>query len=186
MTKKKSSFSFLPKIEILIILVFFASFMAWAISKCDATQKSFQDEEPVESTNITNDNTSTIDSASLPPTLSNAGEDDDTPQLSGTTSPNSQPTVSQQPQYSKLYITIDGLKMRSGPSLDSTVITQMKLFEQVDFLNEFTDSTYQINLGYEMADEPWFKIKYRGQVGWVYGAGVNFYKKKREGAFSGN
>ena len=42
MTKKKTSF--LPKVEVLIILVFFASFMVWAISKCDATKKSFQDE----------------------------------------------------------------------------------------------------------------------------------------------
>lgn len=185
MTKKKKGF--LPKIEILIILVFFASFMAWAISKCDATQKSFQDDEPVESTDPTANDTPTIDSVNVPMENSNntfpSGE---APQLSGNTPTLGQPTVSQQPVYSKLYITIDGLKMRTGPSLDSAVISQMKLFERVDFLNEFTDSTYQINLGYEMADEPWFKIQHRGKQGWVYGAGVNFYKKKREGAFSGN
>ncbi len=184
MTKKKTSF--LPKVEVLIILVFFASFMAWAISKCDATQKSFQD-DTVEETASTADDTPTIDSldASTPESIDPfpSGE---APQLSTNTPTVSQPTVSQQPRYSKLYITIDGLKMRTGPSLDSAVISQMKLFEQVDFLNEFTDSTYQINLGYEMADEPWFKIQHRGKAGWVYGAGVNFYKKKREGAFSGN
>ena len=185
MTKKKTSF--LPKIEILIILVFFASFMAWAISKCDATKKSFQDDDPIEGTISTADDTPTIDSTNISSDNSNntfpSGE---APQLSTNTPTTNQPAISQQPRYSKLYITIDGMKMRTGPSLDSTVITQMKLFEQVDFLNEFTDSTYQINLGYEMADEPWFKIQHRGKVGWVYGAGVNFYKKKREGAFSGN
>ena len=184
MTKKKTSF--LPKVEVLIILVFFASFMAWAISKCDATKKSFQD-DPVEESGSDPNGIPTIDSLNTPTTTSDgtfpSGE---APQLSTNTPTISQPTVSQQPRYSKLYITIDGLKMRTGPSLDSTVILQMKLFEQVDFLNEFTDSTYQINLGYEMADEPWFKIQHRGRQGWVYGAGVNFYKKKREGAFSGN
>ena len=184
MTKKKKGF--LPKVEVLIILVFFASFMAWAISKCDATKKSFQD-DPVEETASTAGDTPAIDSLNPPATAPNdAFPSGEAPQLSTTTPTIGQPTVSQQPRYSKLYITIDGLKMRTGPSLDSAVVIQMKLFEQVDFLNEFTDSTYQINLGYEMADEPWFKIQHRGKIGWVYGAGVNFYKKKREGAFSGN
>lgn len=184
MTKKKTGF--LPKIEVLIILVFFASFMAWAISKCDDTRKSFQD-DPIEETTPTADGTPSIDSLSPSATdPNNTSPNSEAPQLSTTTPVAGQPTVSQQPSYSKLYITIDGLKMRTGPSLDSTVILQMKLFERVDFLNEFTDSTYQINLGYEMADEPWFKIQHRGKIGWVYGAGVNFYKKKREGAFSGN
>lgn len=184
MTKKKKGF--LPKVEVLIILVFFASFMAWAISKCDATKKSFQD-DPIEGTASTGDGTPTIDSLSASTTNpNNAFPSGEAPQLSTTTPTVGQPTVSQQTRYSKLYITIDGLKMRTGPSLDSAVVIQMRLFEQVDFLNEFTDSTYQINLGYEMADEPWFKIQHRGKIGWVYGAGVNFYKKKREGAFSGN
>lgn len=180
MTKKKTGF--LPKIEVLIILVFFASFMAWAISKCDATKKSFQD-EPVEETASNGDDTPTIDTVNT--TSTDPFPSGEAPQLSTNTPTLGQPTVSQQPSYSKLYITIDGLKMRKGPSLDSAVVLQMKLFEKVDFLNEFTDSTYQINLGYEMADEPWFKIQHRGKVGWVYGAGVNFYKKKREGAFPG-
>ena len=49
-------------------------------------------------------------------------------------------------------------------------------------MNEVTDSTYQISLGKEMADEPWVKVKNnRGKIGWVYGAGINYYKKKREG-----
>jgi hypothetical protein len=181
MTKKKTGF--LPKVEVLIILVFFASFMAWAISKCDATKKSFED-DPVEETTLNGDGTNAIDSVETSPT--DPFPSGEAPQLSTTTPTVGQPTVSQQPRYSKLYITIDGLKMRKGPSLDSAVVLQMKLFEQVDFMNEFTDSTYQINLGYEMADEPWFKIQHRGKVGWVYGAGVNFYKKKREGAFPGN
>ena len=183
MTKKKTSF--LPKVEVLIILVFFASFMVWAISKCDATKKSFQDEseEEISSTEIG----SIIDSLNSTSLEINTDfPSGEAPQLSTNNPTTNQSIISQRPIYSKLYVTIDGLKMRTGPSLDSSVIIQMNLFEQVDFLNEFTDSTYQINLGYEMADEPWFKIQHQGKKGWVYGAGVNFYKKKREGAFSGN
>jgi hypothetical protein len=39
-----------------------------------------------------------------------------------------------------------------------------------------------VNLGTEKADEPYVKIKTkRGTVGWVYGAGVHYVKKKRSG-----
>ena len=55
-------------------------------------------------------------------------------------------------------------------------------FEQVNFLGEVTDSTTEVNLGYEIANEPWVKVQHtRGKIGWVYGAGVNYYKKKRDG-----
>ncbi len=59
---------------------------------------------------------------------------------------------------------------------------ELKLFEEVAFLNEVSDSTTQLNLGYEITDEPWVKVRHpKGQVGWVYGAGVNYYPKKRGG-----
>ena len=49
-------------------------------------------------------------------------------------------------------------------------------------MNEVTDSTFQINLGKEVADEPWVKVRSKkGHVGWVYGAGVDYYKYKRPG-----
>ena len=86
------------------------------------------------------------------------------------------------PIYNKLYITIDKLKLRSEAGLGSEVLGELPLFSQVYFLDEVTDTTYVINLGKEVADEPYVKVKtMRGTVGWVYGAGVNYYKKKREG-----
>ena len=49
-------------------------------------------------------------------------------------------------------------------------------------MNEVTDSTYEVNLGKEKANEPYVKIKTkRGTVGWVYGAGVHYVKKKHSG-----
>ena len=172
MTKKKTSF--LPKVEVLIILVFFLSFMVWAVSKCSQTKALYQTPE-VEDTEGVSASTSADTSISSPPATDNNANNNAT-----TISPKTTVPPPRQNRYSRLYVTIDGLNMRTGPSLDSTIILKLKLFEQVDFMNEVTDSTYQISLGYEIADEPWVKVRHkRGRVGWVYGAGVNYYKKKR-------
>ena len=168
MTKKKKGL--LPRIEILIILIFFLSFIIWAMSKCNAKKLLYEQSTPTEESTVQND--STPDFTITPKAL---------PQKEDAIQSKSE-QKSQPAELSKLYITIDGLKLRTGPSLDSTVIYQFPLFEEVYFMNEVTDSTYQLSLGKEMADEPWVKVKNkRGKIGWVYGAGVNYYKKKREG-----
>jgi len=168
MTKKKKGL--LPRIEILIIIVFFFSFIIWAVSKCKA--KKILEEYPEQTEDQTTTEDSVIDYTITPTPL---------PQREDAIEAQSE-TKSAPAELSKLYITIDGLKLRTGPSLDSTVIYQFPLFEDVYFMNEVTDSTYQVSLGKEVADEPWIKVKNkRGKVGWVYGAGVNYYKKKREG-----
>jgi len=185
MSKKKNSF--LPKFEVLIILVFFFSFMAWAASKCSETKALYQDElvEEDMDTNTT-EAAGVVDSTAMAlsnvPNTNNNSTTTTAPTGVQTPAPtNSNPTTNQG-KLAPLYITIDGLNMRSGPTRDSAIVLKLKLFEQVNFLGEFTDSTEQINLGYEIADEPWFKVQHkRGKVGWVYGAGVNFYKKKRSG-----
>lgn len=81
-----------------------------------------------------------------------------------------------------LYSTIDGLNVRKGPGVKFGVVDRLELFEEVAFLNEVTDSTEQINLGAITPDEPWVKIRTRkGREGWVYGAGVDFYKRALPG-----
>ncbi len=166
-TKKKR---ILPRIEILIIIVFFFSFVIWAISKCGAKQDSYEQTEL--SDDLTNPEDSLQDYTITPVPLPQ-NEEAIQKEIAA---------KNQQSGFTKLFITIDGLKLRTGPSLDSTVIYQFPLFEEVYFMNEVTDSTYQLSLGKEMADEPWVKVKNnRGKIGWVYGAGVSYYKKKREG-----
>jgi len=168
MTKKKKGL--LPRIEIIIILIFFFSFIIWAISKCNAKKLFYESTE--QSEDLTSQEDSLTDYTITPKPL---------PQKEGAIQKQTT-TKNQQTEYTKLYITIDDLKLRTGPSLDSTVIYQFPLFEEVYFMNEVTDSTYQLSLGKEMADEPWVKVKNnRGKIGWVYGAGINYYKKKREG-----
>ena len=78
--------------------------------------------------------------------------------------------------------TFDKLKIRSEPGLKSKVLGELPLFSEVYFMDEVTDSVYTVSLGKEIAEEPDIKVKtQRGTVGWVYGAGVNYYKKKRAG-----
>ena len=82
----------------------------------------------------------------------------------------------------RLYVTIDGLNMRTGPHLDSAVVEKFPLFEEVIFMDEYTDFTQELSLGKETANEPWIKVKSkRGKTGWVWGAGVDYRRKKREG-----
>ncbi len=170
MDKKKKGL--LPRIEFIIIIVFFLSFIVWAISKCSSSKPEVPEVQTlIDSTNIAD---SLRNAALYPKPLPNSEAANAANENKSGTPPQS--------EFTRLYITIDGLKLRTGPSLDSTVVYQFGLFEEVYFMNEVTDSTTQLSLGKEMADEPWVKVRSkRGKEGWVYGAGVHYHKKKREG-----
>lgn len=91
-----------------------------------------------------------------------------------TTNPNS--------KYGTLYVTIDGLKMRKTPGLKGDLVTKLDLYEQVYFLNKKSEKTETISLGYEKVTDYWVKIRTKsGKEGWVFGAGVHYYKMKRKG-----
>ncbi|MEL6656319.1 MAG: SH3 domain-containing protein [Bacteroidota bacterium] len=81
-----------------------------------------------------------------------------------------------------LYITIENLALRKGPGLNYEIVDRFKLYEEVSFLNEVSDSAYTIKLGQITTTEPWVKVRSRkGRDGWVYGAGVDYYKHKLQG-----
>lgn len=159
----------LQKAELIIVVVLSVIFLIWAASKCNASRQEAEVSEAVEEVRQ--------DSSEVGVEGKEAGveEKEVVEESPGT------PSVIKE-KFTPLYVTIDGLKLRKDPDLKSEVITMLSLYEEVEFMNEVTDSTQKISLGYEVADEPWVKVKHRkGQVGWVYGAGVNYYKKKREG-----
>ncbi|MFT6000083.1 MAG: hypothetical protein ACI81P_002543 [Neolewinella sp.] len=84
-----------------------------------------------------------------------------------------------------LYSTIDGLNVRSGPSMKRGVVTRLKLYEEVFFTGEVTDSLYSIDLGDITPTAPWVKIRMEdGKEGWVYGAGVSYYKFQLKGVIT--
>jgi hypothetical protein len=165
-TKKKG---LLPKVELLIIGIFFISFLAWTIPKC-SSRVVHEDEEE----SVTANTEASIDTVA---TAAPVAADTLT-----TTAPIAAPPRTVLSEYTSLYITINNLKMRRSPELKAEVIAQLPLFSKVYFMEEVTDSLYEINLGYEVAKEPWVKVRTKkGKEGWVYGAGVNYYKKKRSG-----
>ena len=80
-----------------------------------------------------------------------------------------------------LYIIVDSLKLRASPKLDSNFIRYLTYDELVFDMGEQTESTQTIRYSAEeVRTEPWVKIRTEaGEVGWVFGAGVGFYRKKR-------
>ena len=84
-----------------------------------------------------------------------------------------------------LYSTINGLNVRSGPSLKNGVLARLPLFAEVEFTGEVTDSLYEIDLGEITPTAPWVQVKLPdGKVGWAYGAGLSYYKFELKGVYT--
>ena len=84
-----------------------------------------------------------------------------------------------------LFSTIDGLNVRVQPKLGAPIIGRLSLYEPVTYMNEVTDSLFTIDLGDIEPTEPWVKIRLEnGKQGWVYGAGVSYYKYRLEGVIN--
>ncbi len=81
-----------------------------------------------------------------------------------------------------LYSTINGLNVRTGPSIRNSKIARLGLYEEVTFAGEVTDSLYTIDLGEIAPTAPWVKVKLKnGKEGWVFGACVSYYKFQLQG-----
>lgn len=176
MSKKKKGF--LPSLEIIIILVFFLCFIIWAVSKCGSTKVAFNEAltEDEDASNI--DDTDSI-YFSMPKPL--PPKEEPIVENTTTTTTSGNQTVRTE-VLSRLYVTIDNLNMRTGPHLDSSIVQKLQLFEEVYFTGEYTDSTQQISLPDKtIVNEPWVQVKSKkGKIGWVYGAFVDYRRKKRE------
>lgn len=168
--------SLLPKMEVLIIIVFFIGIVIWAFDKCGDTKRAYNEQVNADTGTVEELINRRVEGVELPP------EDSLSEIITTPSGTNPAAAARSGSQYAPLYVTIDGLNLRDKPNLSGKVLTSLKLYEEVAFMGEVTDSTEQINLGGITPDEPWIKIQGRGHVGWVYGAGVEYYKKKLEGA----
>lgn len=84
-----------------------------------------------------------------------------------------------------LYSTINGLNVRSGPSLKNGVVARLPLYAEVIFTGEVTDSLHTIDLGEVTPTAPWIKVKMAdGKTGWAYGAGLSYYKFELKGVYT--
>ncbi len=172
MSETKSSSSLLPKFELIFIAVFFIAFLFWSVSKCRSTSARYEAQ-------VISEQEDTIAAAAPAPAATPATNPTNTTAApAASTTPATAATG-----LTTLYVCLPDLNLRRGPSLDSTTISKLPLFEPVFFLNEVTEFTQEINLGKQTVNEPWIKVRTKeGRDGWVYGAGVSYYKRKHPGA----
>jgi hypothetical protein len=169
--------------ELIIIGAFIVLFLVWAMSKCNSTKAKLQEKAAIEAKEDSIANAKSEKPALPPPiAVTPTAQDSTVKTISSPAKPATQPAEQQSPQGSKLYVVIDKLKIRKTPGLKGEPLGELKLYDEVYYQDEVTDSLYTLSLGKEKATEPYVKVKTkRGTVGWVYGAGVHYIKKKRAG-----
>jgi hypothetical protein len=206
----------IPKVESLIITVFFLCIALWAISKCSSRRAQITQSvreaidpedrplkrdtvyvpqtpapqpqpQPAPAQQQPQTYTAPGGKAGLPKLQNQPAQTADPVQAPGSSpTPSNQPATttpgSTAPKYSTLFVTIDGLKMRKEPNLKGALVTKLDLYEQVYFLNKKSEKPEEISLGYEKVTDYWVKVRTKsGKEGWVFGAGVHYYKMKRKG-----
>ena len=159
-TEKKIKKGLLPRTEMVILIVLLGFFVLWALKQWSNDIKPVQEEvQDSEELNETPDKQALIDEIKVD-------------------------TIEIVKEVTALYVNINNLKLRSSPDLKSEVVGELKLGSKVIFAGEVTDSLYTINLGKKEVTEPYVKVKtWKGLEGWVYGAGVDYYKKQVEGTY---
>ncbi len=198
---EKTKRSFWLNIETIIIGIFFLFFIIWAMRKCSdesrlrlAGDSKYQEQRIRDSIakvqrsvvvapipTPTPAPVSVTTSANVIPPMPTPQAQQQRATTATTPAPSAAPQTATAQQ---LWVVIDGLNVREQPELKAKSFGKLKLHDRVVFLGDVTKSTQKLSLGAEEADEPWVKIKTkRGTVGWVYGAGVSYYKTKRKGAF---
>ena len=163
----------MPRIEVIISALFFLIFTVWAIGRCSSTRRMYQQKE--ERRRFLQ-----MEEDSIKQMLAEKRRQDSIARLP---IPITSGKGSSSSSLSRLYVVVNGLKVRRSPSLDAEVISQLKLFDELYFMDEVTDFTQEINMGKAVTKEPWIRVQTReGRTGWVYGAGVNYYKRKNPAA----
>lgn len=160
--EKKVKKGLLPRTEMIILIVLLGFFVLWSLKQCSNSLKPVQDEEL---NKVEENQPDSIDSK---PIFDKIKVD----------------TFEIVKEVTALYVNINKLKLRSSPNLKSEVLEELDLGTKVIFAGEVTDSLYTINLGKREVSEPYVKIKtWKGLEGWVFGAGVDYYKRKVEGTY---
>ena len=175
----------LPGIETLIFFTFIGCVVVWGISTCtdrrsEATRtvREMEDTEPAPVSSAAQDKSvpgKLSEDAASKPKEPQAEQTKQTPVTSKTSTATTDDAAGV-----PLFVTIDGLKLRKEPGLKGESVEQLKLNEQVTFLNQKTDWSQEINMGDEKVTDYWVKVRTAsGKTGWVFGAGLHYYKMKR-------
>lgn len=197
----------IPRIETLIIGIFFACVGVWAASKCSskraemadrvrsyADEKAEREDRPIRRDTIVV-KPAPVNTAAPAPAAQPAAGAPQTYSTSATPVSTKSPAATAKTQaqsaakpaqtgnkYATLFVTIDGLKMRKTAGLKGELVAKLELYQPVYFLNEKTEWTQEISLGKEKVSDHWVRVRTKeGKEGWVFGAGVHYYKMKRKG-----
>jgi hypothetical protein len=163
-TTKKNS-----KLELLVITVFIILFSSWAVSKCSDKKQELRDKLAGEASEDR-----ARDSIELAAQMAKQAPKKEDPPT---------PTTAENPVNEKgtiLFVVTEELNLRTEPNIKSTLIAKLSLHDELIFLNEVTDFKNEFVIEGKTYNEPWIKVKNnKGQTGWVYGAGVHYFKTRR-------
>ncbi len=182
--RKSKQKSMLPKMEVVFIFVALICFFIWGLYKCSGTPKIepiVEETEEISSPAAGNNPDSpTYDLGGVSEENPNANSGALSPTRSGETEIVRRNTNISKSGYTPLYVTLQDLKVRKGPSRDSSIVSVLNLHEEVMFLEKRTDFREKISNGTEIMNDPWIFVQTRkGHKGWVYGGGVHFFKWDR-------
>lgn len=167
MPENKSS-SILSRVEFLLIAAFFIGFVIWSISKCDRTSTAYDAAAAKELADSLEYERQRGDARPAPDTTTVA---------KAVPAPSS--AVPTRERSTVLFVAVEGLNVRAEPKVSARLLDRLPLYEEVEFLNQVTDSLEEINLGKQTIRAPWVKIKTRkGREGWVFGGAVSYYKTR--------
>jgi len=178
MAKEKASGG--TRFQFLLFGLLLLALIIWANRQCTRSQSEYAQERRVDEL-LEQRLDSLEQAATRPSTSSSSTSRPPVPAVDRDTIQGGQMQIIRE-KSTPLYITIENLAMRKGPGLNYEIVDRLPLYSEVNFLNEVSDSIHTIKLGNITPSEPWVKIRnLKGREGWVFGAGVDFYKYKLEG-----
>lgn len=166
-----------PRIEFIVAGLLIFVFLIWVIPKCNRKSDDYELKAKLEeSSDGYPDIKEPESSAALP--LAEAKKDS----VIQPSAPATPVKEIVKEVYTPLYVTVEAVNVRKTPSLKGQVITRLNLYDEVKFMNETTDFKQEVKFTDTTTIEPWIKIQtQKGQVGWIYGACLHYYKVKKEG-----
>lgn len=166
-TTKKNS-----KLELLVITVFIILFSSWAVSKCSVKKQELRDKLAAEASEDR-----ARDSIELAAQMAKQAPKKENPPTTTSTATTETTT---EDKGTILFVVTEELNLRTEPNIKSTLIAKLSLHDELIFLNEVTDFKNEFAIEGKTYNEPWIKVKNnKGQTGWVYGAGVHYFKTRR-------
>ena len=158
----------LPRLELIIIAVFFIGFLFWAMSRCNSTRTQYNNEE-LEDRRAD----SLLQAMNTNAILEKARKD------SAAAAASAEESKIVRERVTPLYTTVEKVNVRKEPKLNAAIVSKLELNEEVTFLNEVTDFKQEITIEGVNYNEPWIKVKTQaGRIGWVYGGTISYYKTR--------